>query len=111
MITADYVIQYPATQAPNEPTVTGRLMQARDMMALAEQRTANLRGHLFGEGENGTSRAEPSTVRGMVDDLATRLACLCGELATINSRMGCTPEPVSIHNDAPAIASLTYSTR
>ncbi len=37
--TQDYVIQYPANPVPNEPTVTGRLMQARDMMALAEERT------------------------------------------------------------------------
>lgn len=65
------------------------------MMDLAESRIASLRGHLFGEGEDGANPAPaPSSVRGMVDDLATRLACLCGQLATINERMGCMSEGV-----------------
>jgi hypothetical protein len=83
-----------ANQQINEPTLTGRVQQIQDHMALAEQRVALLRGHLWGEGENGPNRPMPTSVRGMIDDIGTRLACLCGELATINSRVGCTPEPI-----------------
>lgn len=77
----------------NEPTITGQLHQLLEHMDLAESRVASLRGHLFGEGESGMQRSTPTTVRSMLVDLGTRLACLCGELATINSRMGCPPEP------------------
>ena len=88
--------QYGALVQPqiNEPTVSGRLQQILDSMALAEQRMSILRGHLFGEGESGMNQPQPTTIRAMVDSLGTRLASLCGELATVNQRMGCPPEPV-----------------
>lgn len=86
----------------NEPTITGRVVQMQDHMALAEQHAAILRGHLFGEGEQSCQRQPPTTIRGMLDDLSARLASLCGELATINQRIGCTPEPSpSNFNQAP----------
>ena len=82
----------------NEPTVTGRLQQLMDSMALAEQRMSNLRGHLFGDGESGMNQPQPTTIREIVDSLGTRLASLCGELATVNQRMGCPPDPAPINN-------------
>lgn len=80
----------------NEPTITGRLMQILDSMSLAEQRMSNLRGHLFGEGQSGMDKPQPTTIRSIVDDLGQRLASLCGDLATVNQRMGCPPEPTPL---------------
>jgi hypothetical protein len=82
-----------ANQQINEPTLTGAVQQIHDHIALAEQRLAILRGHFWGEGESGSNRPMPTTLRGMIDDIGTRLASLCGDLATINQRVGCTPEP------------------
>lgn len=80
----------------NEPTVTGRLQQLLDSMSLAEQRMSNLRGHLFGEGQSALDRPQPTTVREIVDSLGARLALLCGDIATVNQRMGCPPEPTPL---------------
>lgn len=91
----------------NEPTLTGKLIQILEHIELAESRMANLRGHLYGEGESSLDYPKSTTIRGMVDLIGTRLACLCGELATINSRMGCPPEPGNCVQ--PDEASVPYA--
>lgn len=77
----------------NEPTLTGRITEILSYVDLAEMRVSNLRGQLWGEGENSPQQIPPSTMEGQLANICTRLACLCGSLATINSRVGCVPEP------------------
>ena len=85
-----------STQQINEQTLTEAIQQIHDHVSLAEQRVSILRGHFWGEGETAVNRPTPTTLSGMIEDIGTRLASLCGELATINCRVGCTPEPISV---------------
>ena len=77
----------------NEPTIIGKIREISQHLATAEMRVAAFRGDVWGEGEDSGSAKIQTTLSGMITDISARLASLCGDLATINQRFGCTPEP------------------
>lgn len=87
-------ISRPQPQTPTQPTTLGRATELLNHVATAERHSYSLNSALFGIGASSLDpvRAEPTTLDGMLADAATRVASLCGELATIKSRLGCSPE-------------------
>lgn len=80
-------------QCPKEPSMLGRATELLNHVATAELHSASLRSALFGEGEcDGIHPQIPTSLDGLLKDACTRVASLCGELATIKSRLGCSPE-------------------
>lgn len=89
-------------EAPNEPTITARIEQIREHVELAEMRLAHFRAKLWGDGSEGVAgmaalgKTAVMTPVQMLNDIGHRLASLCGDLATINQKFGCGPEPARL---------------
>jgi hypothetical protein len=93
----------------NDPTISRRIRQLLESMDLAEMRLAILRGHMFGEGESSVRRSESTTVEHQLSELGERLASFCGDLATVNARIGCTPEAKELPDDTQMDPSAQHS--
>ena len=79
------------------PSVRTAVSELERFMDLAEDRTAVLREEVFGDGHDGEPavRVRPSGARPIalvLADVCTRLAAHCGDLATVNARLGCAKE-------------------
>ncbi len=90
----DFTKAQPKPTVPqiNQPTTLGRANELINYVATLEGHTATLRSTLFGEGEPGLEPDIPTSLDGMLADACNRVASLCGQLATIKQKIGCSPE-------------------
>ena len=74
---------------PAEPTLCSRAGEALSYLDQLRDSLATLRSVVFGEAEQGIEKSAPmpSHLEGMLREIATRSACLTGELRTIVSRL------------------------
>lgn len=77
---------------PAEPTTLGKATELLNHLSTLELHVASMRSALFGEASSNDNppRSMPSTISGLLSEASTRAACLCGELSTINGKLGCT---------------------
>lgn len=76
---------------PNEPTIVGAVSELLNFIATAEMHLADFRSVVFGEGESELKQETPTTMDAALRTACTRVACICGQLATINQRFGTGP--------------------
>lgn len=78
-----------------EPTLLGRANELLNHISTAQSHCAAIRDDLFGESESDLSGQpkDPTTLAGMMVVATERVACLCGELATLRDRLGCPIKP------------------
>jgi hypothetical protein len=84
-----------AVQMNEPPTVKARLAQLRETLATMERHAAALQCEIFGNHVGPDKPVEIVTFEDQLADAGTRMACLCGFLATINHRFGVGSAPKS----------------
>ena len=82
------------SQIINEPNTIARAGETLNHIATLEQHVSVLFGDLFGMGQSTPQRADPpSHLDAMLAQACERAALLCGSLATLRQRLGCTLDP------------------
>jgi hypothetical protein len=78
------------TPSVNMPTTIASLQEIEKFVSVLEDRIASMRYLLFSDGEIAKSVASPSagSIHGLIGDVSQRIASLCGDVATINQRLG-----------------------
>lgn len=78
-------------QPPSEPTMLNRAEELLKHLSELDREQSRLRSNLLGvqvEAASNGIEANPTTVEGMLRLACQRVACLVGDMATINGRIG-----------------------
>lgn len=77
-----------AVPEPMEPSILGRAHELLNHVDNLERENSLLRGSLFGVGSVDQPKGiEPSSLEGMLADACSRVACMVGDMATINGKV------------------------
>lgn len=74
---------------PMEPSIVGRAQELLNHIGNLEREHSVLRGALFGEGADAEGRGPiiNSGLEAVLADACTRVACMVGDMATINGKV------------------------